>query len=653
MKKQFLFTFLYTIVVSQLIAQDFSHEFGKCSKDELQMSQYAKDSIAEAVVIYDIGKSYFQIGEGGYKLIFEKTTKIKIFNKAGIDWAQIEIPYYEENGKAEDIVDIQGNTYNLENGVIRTSPLDIKNTFDEKRSNGWLIKKFAMPDVKEGSVIEVKYKLSTPYIFQFRSWEFQWKIPVIYSEYTTMMVPFCTYRYILQGTNKLYDLKQYSDVESKQLGGYTWRDKVYVFIMKDIPAFRDESFISAPDDYIIKVEFQLAEYINSLDSKQEIMTTWPKMIKELLNTPDFGDYVKSAQRQAKGIVDTMKLETKTPQEKAEKIFKYVKSNYSWNRWSSKYTSGSVKDFLRQKEGNCAEINLFLTGMLRASGVDANPVIISTRGNGKIKYDYPFVKFFNYVIVAVAIDGQYILLDATEPLCNFGMLPTRCLNDVGLVVKKGEEPEWVNFSSVVLSSITYNFDLTPNVAKDSIEGKFKIISSGYDALKYRKSYISNRTEFNKDIVQDNLTLSDSVKVEYLSNTEKLFPVSFSAAKSIDQVDGKLLVSPFSGYVISDNPFKQPARAYPIDMTYKKRRTYMSTIHIPEGYKLFSVPENVTIDNDDMKITYKFDNINDQVVKVLGIYEFKRDVYKAATYLDLKKYYNTIIKKFNERVILVKK
>jgi len=142
------------------------------------------------------------------------------------------------------------------------------------------------------------------------------------------------------------------------------------------------------------------------------------------------------------------------------------------------------------------------------------------------------------------------------------------------------------------------------------------------------------------------------VENLQQIEKPFSVSFNASSSIDEVDGKIIISPFSGYTFNVNPLKQPSRTYPIDMLYKKRRTFMSTIHIPKGYKLFSNPANVTIDNDDIKIIYQFNVENDSIVKVLGIYDFKRDIYSSSKYVDLKKYYNTIIDKFNERLIFVK-
>lgn len=652
MKSLTLLVFFFLVGIFHTFSQNYTNDFGKYTNDELQMHYYDKDSTAEAVAIYDIGKSYFNLKEGGFELIFERRIKIKIFSKAGIDWSEFEIPYYEENSKTENILEIEGNTYNYENGTVRTTSLDLKNTFIEKQGNNWMIKKFAMPDVKEGSLIEVNYKISSPFFFNFRSWTFQKKIPVIYSEYTTKMIPIYTYRYILQGAANLNEIKKYSDSATKKLAGYSWQDKIYIFSMNNIPAFRDESFISVPKDYIIKMDFQLSEYINSLDVKQEVMTTWPKFIKELLDESTFGGYVKSSQRLAKEIIDTMQLTSKSTGEKAQKIFDFVKSNYSWGEKSDKITSKSVKEFLQSKVGNSADINLFLVGMLNACGVEAYPVIISTRGHGKIKYDYPFRHFFNYTIVLAIIDGQRFLLDATEPLCSFGMLPTRCLNDKGLVIKKGDEAEWENFSSAVFSSVTCSFDLYPSITSDSVNGNYKIISTGYDALNYRKMYLRNISEFKNEVLLSNLVLNDSIIIENQYQIEKPFSVVFKVSSSKNIVDDKILISPFCGYVINVNPFKQIGRTYPIDILYKKRRIYMSTIHIPQGYRLLSLPENLTVDNNDVKIIYKIEVVDEGLVRVTGIYDFKNDIYSSSKYLVLKKYYSTIIEKFNQQLIFEK-
>src|SRR6266542_1835795 len=86
--------FCLLLIAQTIKAQNFTHEFGKFSAEEFEMKEYPKDAQAEAVVIYDIGRSFFIDSDRGFEIIFERKQKIKIFNKAGLKWAQFEIPYY-------------------------------------------------------------------------------------------------------------------------------------------------------------------------------------------------------------------------------------------------------------------------------------------------------------------------------------------------------------------------------------------------------------------------------------------------------------------------------------------------------------------------------------------------------------------------------
>ena len=81
-------------------------------------------------------------------------------------------------------------------------------------------------------------KSGAPICSNFRNWSFQKKIPVIYSEYTTKMIPFFKYNYILQGILTLDEFKKYTDNGlSRTLGTTEYHDLVYDFIMKDVPSF--------------------------------------------------------------------------------------------------------------------------------------------------------------------------------------------------------------------------------------------------------------------------------------------------------------------------------------------------------------------------------------------------------------------------------
>ena len=649
------------IVPALIMAQEYSHEFGKVSKEELELKRYEKDTTAEAVVIYDIGKSYFLTSNNGFDLYFERKTRVKIFSKAGFKWAQIKIPYYEENFRAEEIIDLKGKTYNLNNGEVAIVELDPAKTFNEKNNEHWYNKKIAMPGIKEGSVFEISYKIKTPFDFNFRTWYFQSQIPVIHSEYTTKMIPFYEYCSVLHADKKYDEYKSYEEKEPvHHIGDINYTDMVYFYLMKDVPAFKDESFITSSDDYSIKLDFQLAAEYDLDGRKFEILSTWSKLANELTDpnviqfSGKFGGYINDCKRKSKQYIETLNINSAANSaiEKAKKIDRFVKSNFSWNKNQyGLFATKSAKDFLKEKSGNSAEINLFMTGMLREAGVDAYPVLLSTRDHGKISANYPFLSYFNYVVVLAKIDSVYILLDATEPLCNFRELPTRCFNDVGFVIQK-KKVEWIQFNSDFVSEVNYNFDIKPVLEKDSIVNNCKLITTGYDDIDYRTRFAEGYDKVKENLIDLNSQLIDSIRSINLTDIEKPFEIDFKEMMPLESLENKLIISPFCYKAISENPFKMPERKYPIDMVYRKSKSFNSTIVIPNGYKLYIKPTNMEIDNNMIHIKYLIDITQKESVKIAGSYEFKKSVYPTSDYADLKMYYNKIIHKFNEKVVLIK-
>jgi len=633
-------------------AQNFVHDFGKYSDEEFKLKRYEKDPSAEAVVIYDIGKSYFVQTDEGFELVFERQTKIKIFNKAGIKWAEFEIPYYEENSKFEEISELKGNTYNYENGQVRTTTLNTKNTFKEKYDEHWYNLKFAMPDVKEGSIIEVSYKIRSPYHFNFRSWQFQHSIPVIFSEYNVKMIPFYEYTFIMQGASKFDSYKTYVEPGlPSHFGGADYHESVYYFLMVDVPAFKDESFISSINDYIIKLDFQLSTVHQLNGTNIAVMTTWTELSEELLDNDNFGKYLKTGKKKSKDFIDTMHLATKTTLEKAKIIDRFVKTNFNWNGQSDKMTSKSVKDFLTSKTGNSADINLFLTGMLNAAGIEAFPVILSTRSHGKIKYNYPFQHFFNYVIATATIDSVIYLFDATEPLCTFSAIPARSINERGLIIQK-KKVEWLAMKSAHIANIEYNFDIKLNTANDSIYEGYKLITTGQSAVEYRDKYTKSLKDLKTDLLGNNVLSTDILTANNLNQVENPFELTYNKKNAAETIDNKIIITPFCNTVITENPLKQSTRNYPVDFIYRKANKFQSIISIPKGYKLLKMPDEMIVNNKVVKIVYSASKDDDNTIKVIGWYEFKKEIFESSDYADLKDYFGRIVSKFNEKLILVK-
>ncbi|MDD4969267.1 MAG: DUF3857 domain-containing protein [Paludibacter sp.] len=650
--KQFSFFVIMLFAYQSILwSQSFNHDYGKVGKDDMSMTFYPKDKTAEAVVISDIGSSYFQQTNDNFNLIYERTTRLKVFKEAGIKWASIEIPYYLQGDTYEEVFDIEACTYNLTDGIFTRTNLDLKSCHDEKLNEYWNQKKFAMPNVKEGSVIEYRYKVRSQFFFNLRDWEFQWKIPVIYSKYVTKMIPFYQYTWLLQGATKFDYQKSYVDqgLESR-FGRVKYQDMIYETAMNDVPAFKEEEYIASSEDYIIKLNFQLSKVTNTDGTSHNVFTTWPEMIKNMMKDKDFGGYSRKAEGSASKIFDLKNLSLLPSQQKFDSILNYVKANYKWNEMNGKMASKSVKTFLKDKLGNDADINLFTIGLLNAAGIKAFPVIISTRKNGKIKYDYPFSHFFNYVVLLAEVDGKKILTDATISLAANNRIPEKCINDKGLVIQK-DKVEWVGLQSLVPSGIkkTFSIALTDSTQNTSIQS----YSTEYIALDYRNDFGENTHTIKKHILDKGYALVDSsIVVKNQTNIKEPYILKYSITDRPEKVNDKIYVSPFLREAITENPLKQPTRNYPVDMIYPKKTTYFAEVNIPEGFRVEFLPANDKIRNDQFELEYSA-SVNDTKVNVSMIYYFKLPEYEIAEYTKLKYYFNEIINKGNEKIVFVRK
>ncbi len=655
-KKIYLTTLLLTCTSIAAMCQRFSKNFGEIAKDEIELKECPFDKDAEAVVLFDKGKSYFVENESSFDVVFERTTRIKILSEAGIKWAEVEIPFYQEGNIYEKIYDIEASSYNFESGRLNKTVFNTANTFDEKENEYWNIRKFAIPNVKVGSVIEYRYKINSEYKFNFRDWEFQWRIPVFYSEYETKMIPFYEYVFRLQGANKFDIYDTYEDTgmarrlrTSRAYGNNTYHDMVYKFGMENIPAFGSEEFITSINDYIIKLNFQLSKihYLNG--TNVNIITTWEELIKELSTHPDFGKYESKSEKLASKLFDVKSLLEKPEIERFNFVLDYVKSNYSWNNMRGKFASKNPNQFVDDKIGNCADLNLFTVGLLNGVGVEAYPVILSTRDNGKINSDYPFSHFFNYVIVSANIDGKIILADATEIQSMNNRIPIRCSNDQGLVIKK-DDVSWVRLECLYPSNITTFVEM--NVSEDDISADLFKMGTEYDALYFRENYTDNVDNIKQLLSSKNYSLIDSsIVVQNQENKIKPYKLRYTLTAKPEVINGKIYVSPFLQETIGESPFTQKERTHPIDMVYPKQRGFKSMISLPPGYTVDFAPADLKIENELFELDYS-SRMTDGKLQINLYYYFKKPIYKSDDYSKLRYYYDEIVKKGNDKIVLVK-
>lgn len=187
--------------------------------------------------------------------------------------------------------------------------------------------------------------------------------------------------------------------------------------------------------------------------------------------------------------------------------------------------------------------------------------------------------------------------------------------------------------------------------DSVNASVMVSSTEYDALHLRHRFGNNPEKLTKNLEDRNYNLEDSsVGIRYAEKYSMPYSYGFKSKKAADIIKDKIYISPFLNESVKDNPLKQKTRNYPMDMTYPKERILNTTIMIPEGYTIDYVPYNRSINNDLFEMEYKIGKSTDRVV-VKCRYYFKKTVYHPENYNEIKKYFTEIVRKTNEKIVLV--
>lgn len=269
---------LCCLSICQLInAQSSLPNFGEYSPGEINLKECPFDKNAGAVVLLDEAVADH---DDDYRLITHRRIRIKILHQREVDRGNIRIRFYSKD-KFEYISEIRGMTYIIENGAPVINSLDNKSIFTEKEDNIYSSIKFALPNVKQGSILEYEYTSNMEHYGGLSSWIFQNDIPTLKSCYLLTILPGAEFQYNVQ-------IKPNYPIIVKPLPEL---GKIY-FEMNNIPGLKFEPYMDAPNDYLQKVEFQLAKYTNRFGDRTKVAQTWDALAYELITDKSFGGAIK-------------------------------------------------------------------------------------------------------------------------------------------------------------------------------------------------------------------------------------------------------------------------------------------------------------------------------------------------------------------------
>ncbi|MFN4199556.1 MAG: transglutaminase, partial [Flavobacterium sp.] len=127
--------------------------------------------------------------------------------------------------------------------------------------------------------------------------------------------------------------------------------------------------------------------------------------------------------------------------------------------------------------------------------------------------------------------------------------------------------------------------------------------------------------------------------------------FTNSNDIEIIGDKMYVSPLLFYAMSENPFKREKREYPIDFTFPIHEKHTISIEIPEGYAIESLPksEGFAITENMASFRYVM-NQSGNKIQVMIQEELNAPIISSEHYEDLKNYYQKVVDKHNEKIVL---
>ena len=607
---------LFCILQFSALAQKAPVKYGKIIKSDLEMKVYPSDSTAVAAILCDYG--YFN----STRFEFERTLRIKIFKKEGAWWGNQVFPI---SSKA----DIRGITYNLENGEVVESKLKSESIFTENVTKNYSRIRIAMPNVREGSVIDLNFRFNgLP-----SEWLFQQEVPVRWSEL------------ILEPSSEVSFRKNFFGFERlSESNEMRW-------VAKEMPAFKPEPYMNSAKNYMTKFDIEILN-LNLTWFYEEFCTTWEAVNTRLNENQYFGRAMEGCTF-LNGIAKEIKKNQSDPFERLKAAQEAIKKAVKWNERESVFaSSGNLSTSFNKKIGNSGDVNLTLIQLLKKLDFEVYPVALSTRDNGFLTPVNPSLDKLNYVIAYVLLDGKKYFVDATEGFLPVGMLPQRCINLQGRLIDE-KESGWIDLESEKKNKKFISFDLKLD-ADNMLSGQITKSSYDYAALDFRKKYekFNSKEEYLKNFEAEHKGLS-VIDCE-ITNLDSIYlPLMETYKVKIKNVvtssGNQVYINPFLFEQITSNPFKTAERKYPVDFICPSEIIYLFKLTLPEGAQVIELPKQISMKLPDGSAVFMSQfTKNDNVVQLTYRFRINKAIFPENEYANLRALFSELVKKHSEQI-----
>jgi Domain of Unknown Function with PDB structure (DUF3857) len=654
--KHFLITCTALILSTTLIQAQKTKliAFGKIEKADLEMTDCEYDKGAVAYKLIDRGNLYYDRGTDFFKMVVQRRTRIKILKDKGMDYANVKIPYYSRNND-QKMIDIDAYTYNLDaGGNVVATKVEKSSIYTQKLSKNYTQVTIAFPQVKVGSVIEYRYRIDRENIGYIEDWYFQDEIPVRFSEFE-MKVPlnfrFNEDPFIYMKVDKKQE--ENDDLLSGNDGLYRVKTLYKTYTMQNLPGIHDEPYMTCKDDYLQRIGFQLAQIDYGEGNTKDLRTTWMDVVKRLNEDEDFGQELRKNLNAVETILQTA-AQCKDTLCKMTAIFNTIKKSMNWNGENSIYAMQGINTAWDKKTGSTGDINIILYTTLKKAGIQAFPLLTSTRDHGTINLFFPSEKQFDALMVYVEVGGKVYILNAADRYNPYRLIPYNVINTRGFLIDN-EKSEWITILSPdqkrQMTAIQADID-----ANGVMKGEAMVNSYDYAKNTRYKNWLQDKSAFKDNYFGKSFTAMkvDSLEVTNADNDAEPMEqkVKFSSKLNSSGGYSYFNINLFSG--LETNPFTDDDRTTDIDFGYTQDYSIYGSFLIPEGYAFEELPKNMTMIMPDTSIIFSRTlQAEDNTLNTRFSIQFKKASYSSQYYPEFQEFYKKMLAKLNEQIVIKKK
>jgi len=562
-------------------------EFQPVSPEELKMTSEPQAPGVPAIILYrqvDRDDSGRTAHENDY-------FRIKILTEEGRKYADVEIPFFKENGN--NIVNIHGRTIRPDGSIVNFEGKAFDKSIAKAKGLKIMAKTFTLPDVQVGSVIEYYYTLDLAEYLVFDS---HW---ILSDELFTKSAKFSLKPYVSDYSN-MHVRWSWQLLPAGTEAPKEGPDHIIRLRVQNVPAFQTEDFMPPENELKARVDFTYTEDFDAKDATQ----FWKNRGKKLNG---FVDGFAGKQKAMEQAVSQIISPNDTPEVKLQKIYARVqqirntsyelrKTEQEQKREKEKENS-NVEDVWKRGYGNGRQINWLFLAQARAAGFEAYEVYTSDRRNYFFNPATMDAHKLDSDLVLVKVNGKDVFCDPGAAFTPFGLLMWPETGVPGLRLDK-DGGTWIRtmLPESSTSRIVRRADLTLSETGD-LEGKLTVTFTGLEAMHRRSEELhedeADRKKTLEDEAKDYIPAASEVELtkqpDWSSSTPPL--VAEFKIKIPGWVSGAgrrelLPVGIFSAN--EKRVFEHTERVHPIYFEFPSQKEDDVTITLPLGWEVSSLP-----------------------------------------------------------------